>query len=59
MLSFAMFFDPADLLTQPAGEGLFRFQQFQLCATAVIARHFDRAETKVRRPDGAVRDYFF
>jgi hypothetical protein len=35
MLSFAMFFDSADLLTQPAGEGLFQFQQFKLCVTAV------------------------
>jgi hypothetical protein len=35
MFSFAMFFDPADLLAQPAGEGLFQFQQFPMCATAV------------------------
>jgi hypothetical protein len=35
MFSFAMFFDPADLLAQPASEGLFQFQQLQLCTTAV------------------------
>jgi hypothetical protein len=35
MLSLALFFDLADLLAQPAGEGLFQFQQFQLCVTAV------------------------
>ena len=26
---------------------------------SVIAGYFDRAETKVRPPDGALRDYFF
>ena len=42
-----------------------RFKSRHVCevlrksALTVIAGHFDRAETKVAAPDGAVRDYFF